>query len=286
MSIFKENIIWYRQKKTMKLICQYTILVASAIMFAFPLFWMISTSLKIDKQIFAFPIVWIPHPVAWYNYVETVNYIPFLRYFGNTMFYAVFSVVGIMLSSSLVAYSLSRIEWPGRNVFFAGTLATIMLPFTVTMVPLFIFFSRLNWIDSFKPLIIPYWFGHPFYIFLLRQFFLTIPKELSDAAKIDGCSELGIYWRIIMPLSKAALTVAGVFTFMFCWHDFLGPLIYINSQDKFTLALGMNSYLSQYGSEWALLMAAGTLMTLPIIIIFFLTQRTFIQGISLTGIKE
>jgi multiple sugar transport system permease protein len=191
-----------------------------------------------------------------------------------------------VISNALIAYGFARIRWPGRDVVFALTLATMMIPFPVIMVPVFAIFRELGWVGSFKPLWVPAWFGSAFNIFLLRQFFRTIPTELSDAARIDGCSELGIFWNVVVPLSKPALAVVALFHFMYVWNDFLGPLIYLTDQKMFTLSLGLQFYQSQHGgTEWNLLMAASTLIVLPLIVVFFFTQRSFIQGISLTGLK-
>ena len=210
----------------------------------------------------------------------------FFTYLRNTLIVCVLGVIGVVLSSSLVAYGFSRIRWPGRDVLFIMTLATMMIPFPVTMIPLYGVFRKLHWIGSLKPLWVPAFFGSAFSIFLLRQFFLTIPEELSDAARIDGCSELGIYWRIILPLSKPALAVVALFHFLYAWNDFLGPLIYLTKQSSFTLSLGLQFYQSQHGgSEWHLLMAAATIIILPIIVLFFFTQKFFIRGITMTGIK-
>jgi multiple sugar transport system permease protein len=247
---------------------------------------MVSTSLKQDIEVFRFPPNWIPEIPQWNNYVEAIQYIPFFRYTVNTLVICVLTVIGSVLSCSLVAYSLARIEWPGRDFLFMLTLAVLMIPFPVTMIPLFIVFSRLGWVSTFKPLIIPYFFGSPFYIFLLRQFLMTIPREISDAAYLDGASDFQIYSRLILPLTKPALATVALFQFMSSWHDFLGPLIYLNDERKYTLSLGLHQFQTAYGTEWQLLMAASTLMSIPIIILFFLAQRTFIQGITLTGIKE
>ncbi|MBM3499709.1 MAG: carbohydrate ABC transporter permease [Armatimonadetes bacterium] len=194
-------------------------------------------------------------------------------------------MVGTLLSCSLVAYGLARIRWRGRNALFYGIIATMMLPFQVTMVPIFVVFARLGWVDSFLPLTVPAFFGNAFFIFLLRQFFLTIPDELADAARIDGCSEWDIYWRVVLPLAKPALATVGLFAFMNTWNDYVGPLIYLSDASKYTLSLGLASFSSQYGSYPGMLMAVTVVMTLPIIVLFFLAQRTFIQGITLTGIK-
>ncbi len=211
----------------------------------------------------------------------------FLIYLRNTLIVAVLGVIGTVLSSSLAAYGFARIQWAGRDRLFLVALSTMMVPFAVTMVPMYGVFRALGWIGTLKPLWVPAFFGSAFNIFLLRQFFRTIPQDLSDAARIDGCSEWGIYWRIILPLSKPALAVVALFHFMWAWNDFMGPLIFLTKQETYTLSLGLQFYQSQHGgSEWHFLMAASTLMILPIVVLFFFTQRTFIQGISTTGMKN
>ncbi len=219
------------------------------------------------------------------NYRRGLVFIPFLQQLRNTLVICVACVVGTLLSCSLVAYGLSKIEWRGRGVLFMMILSTMMLPFQVTMVPLFAVFARLGWVDTFLPLTVPAFLGSAFYIFLLRQFFMTIPRDLSEAAKLDGCSEFDIYRRVVLPLSKPALAMVGLWTFMGAWNDFVGPLIYLVDESRYTLSLGLAMFLGQYGSEYGMLMAVSTVVTIPIIILFFLTQRTFIQGITLTGMK-
>jgi multiple sugar transport system permease protein len=208
-----------------------------------------------------------------------------LLYAKNTVIITGMSVIGVLLSSPLVAYGLARIDWKGRDVLFLLIVSTMMVPYQVTMIPVYLLFNSLGWINTYLPLTVPSYFGNAFFIFLLRQFFMTIPRELSDAARIDGCSELTIYARIILPLAKPSLAVVALFQFIWVWNDFLGPLIYLKDQTSYTLSLGLQQFQSGYQTEWALLMAAASMMTLPIIILFFLTQRTFIQGITLTGIK-
>jgi multiple sugar transport system permease protein len=256
-----------------------------AVSFVFPLFWMLSTSLKPTIEQMRWPPVWIPHPFDFANYPQAMNFEPFLHYVLNTLYYGLFSVVGTLLSSSVVAYGFARVNWPERNFLFIVMLATLMLPFQVTMVPLFVLFKTLGWVGSFKPLIVPAFFGSAFNIFLLRQFFLTIPFSLSEAAYMDGASEFTIFLRIIIPLAKPALATVALFQFIYAWNDFMGPLIYLNNQSLYTVSLGLQTYVSSYGTQWGLLMAASAVATLPIILLFFLTQRTFIQGISLTGVK-
>ncbi|RKX33490.1 MAG: carbohydrate ABC transporter permease [Verrucomicrobia bacterium] len=210
----------------------------------------------------------------------------FPLYLKNTLILCFLTVIGTVFSSSLAAYGFSRIQWRGRNKVFLVALATMMIPFPVVMVPIYCMFRWLGWIGTLRPLWVGSFFAGAFNVFLLRQFFMTIPKDLSDAARIDGCSELRIYWQIMLPLCRPALMVVALFQFMFTWNDFLGPLIYLTDQKTFTLALGLQFFQSQHGgTEWHYLMAASTLVTLPIIVLFFFTQKTFIEGISMTGLK-
>jgi ABC-type glycerol-3-phosphate transport system permease component len=248
---------------------------------------MISTSLKTDPQVYRVPPIWIPNPVRFRNYLEVLTRRPFGLWLVNTLRYAIPSTIGAIISCSLVAYSFSRIRWPGRDVVFYLCIATMMIPFQVQMIPLYILFSRLGWVNSYRALVFPAFFGNAYFIFLLRQFFMTIPQELSDAARVDGCSELGIYWRIIMPLSWPALAVVALFQFMFAWNDYLGPLIFLNRENLFPLALGLQSMRSSFTEEllWPYMMAASTMVIAPIILIFFFVQRTFVEGITLSGIK-
>lgn len=263
----------------------HLVLLPAAAMFLIPFLWMVSTSLKPNEQLFAYPPVWWPSPIMWSNYPKSVTYVPFFTYFGNTLFIAITSVVGVVFSSSLVAYSLARIPWPGRNILFLMTIATLMLPSQVTLIPVFLVFKNLGWVGDFRPLILPQFFGFALYIFLMRQFFMTIPQELSEAARIDGANEFRIFWSVILPLAKPALATVAVFQFIRSWTDYLGPLIYLNDQNLYTLQLGLYQYSSQYGREWGLLMAAAVLITLPVIVVFFFTQKTFVQGVTLSGIK-
>lgn len=271
----------------------HVVLIAGSLLCLFPLVWMMSTSLKEIKETMHMPPTWIPAHFQWHNYKDAVlyqreklGYIPFLRYGLNTLYLAVLTVPGVVLSNALIAYGFARIPWRGRETLFALTLATMMIPFPVTMVPMYVLFRHLHWIGTFKPLWVGAWFGGAFNIFLLRQFFRSIPEELSDAARVDGASEFRIFAQIILPLAKPALAVVALFHFMYVWNDFLGPLIYLQDQKQFTLALGLQAYQSQHGgTEWNMLMAAATIMVLPVIVLFFFTQKTFIQGITVTGLK-
>lgn len=262
--------------------------------FALPFVWMLSTSLKtLDKTMEVPPHFW-PSPMVPGNYWKVINHpkLDFPLLARNTLIIAVLSVLGTTLSSSLVAYGLSKVRFKGRGMLFAVMLATMMIPFPVMMVSLFSIFrwlgdhTPIQFLGTLRPLWLPAWFGSAFNIFLLRQFFMTIPDELSEAALMDGCSEWGIFQRIILPLSKPALSVVALFTFMGAWNDFLGPLVYIQHPQQYTLALGLQTFQSQHGgTEWNLLMAASVLVILPVIILFFLAQKTFIQGIATTGLK-
>ncbi len=264
----------------------HLVLLSAAMLFLFPLLWMVSTSLKPIAETMKIPPVWLYWPPQFKNFWDAVNYIPFLRYTLNTLIVCSLAIIGTVSSCSLVAYGFSRIKWPGRDIFFVVTLATMMIPFPVIMVPLYAVFRELGWIGSLKPLWAPAFFGSAFNIFLLRQFFLGIPNDLSDAARIDGCNELVIFWRIILPLCKPVLAVVTLFTFIYHWNDFLAPLIFLTKQETFTLSLGLQFYQSQHGgTQWHMLMAASVLVVAPVIVLFFFTQRTFIKGIALTGIK-
>jgi len=264
---------------------RHLILIMVGIFFALPLVWMVSTSLKSNRQIFVFPPQWIPKPVIWRNYPDVFDYAPFLLYFKNTMIIEVACILGTLLSSSLVAYGFSRLNAPGKDFLFILMLSTMMLPYQVWMIPLYVLFTKIGWVNTFYPLTIPAFFGNALYIFLLRQFFLTIPKELEDAARLDGCSYFRIYWQIMLPLTKPALATVVIFTFMGVWNDFLGPLLYLQEPEKYTLAIGLQVFLTQHGADWGLLMAASTMIVLPVIVTFFFTQKQFIQGIVLTGLK-
>lgn len=255
------------------------------LLFIAPFLWMVSTSFKVDTQVFSDRVEWIPHPFRWQNYPDALASFPFLLYLRNTLFVCVMTMIGTVVSATLPAYGFSRLKWKGRDTLFLILLMTIMLPAQVTMLPVFLIFRSLGWTGTFLPLIVPSFFGGAFSIFLLRQFFLTIPQELSDAARIDGCSELGILTRIIVPMARPAIATVALFAFTGAWMDFLNPLIYLHDEDTYTLAIGLQAFLGRHGGEWNLLMAAATVITLPMLVLFFFAQRTFIQGITLTGMK-
>ena len=263
-----------------------TLAVGSALMLV-PFFWLLSSSLKAPHEIYVFPPKWIPDPVRWLNYREVFEVVAVLRYTANTMIVTIFSTLGVILSSSMAAYGFARLRFKGRDIMFALILSTVMLPYVVTMIPVYILFTRLGWIGTYLPLIVPDWFGGPITIFLLRQFFRTIPLELEDAARIDGASRPRIFAQIILPLARPALTVVLVLSLLYNWNDFLAPLIYLHKRDMFTLALGLNALQHfESGLDWThYVMVLATLMVLPVIVIYFLAQRAFVEGIVLTGLK-
>jgi len=294
----------------------YALLLGGSAVFLVPLLWMMSTGLKPLDQTMSMPPTWLPYreyvqegsqlrevkagetvPATatvvrkiaprWENFslaIAAMKYFP--RYLLNTLILCLLTVTGTVLSSALAAYGFSRVEWCGRNRLFTVALATMMVPFPVVMVPVYCLFRSVGWIGTLKPLWVGSFCAGAFNVFLLRQFFMTIPKDLSEAARIDGCSEFRIFWQIVLPLCRPALMVVGLFQFMATWNDFLGPLIYLTEQKDYTLALGLQFFQSQHGgTEWHYLMAASTLIALPVIILFFFTQKTFIEGISMTGIK-
>jgi len=264
----------------------YVLLVISSIIILIPIFWMLSTALKEDSEVYLFPPEWIPKRIYPNNFIRALTFLPFGRYFINTSVITFLSVIGQLISSSLVAFGFARLKARGKGLLFMLVLSTMMIPSQITMIPIFVLFKLLNWVDSFKPLIIPNFFGGTFFIFLLRQFYMTIPIELDDAAKIDGCSYFGIYTRIILPLTKPALATVAIFTFMWNWNDFMGPLIYLNSREKLTLSLALSRFTGMYGmTAWNLLMAASIVVALPCFILFFFAQKYFIQGIVITGLK-
>jgi multiple sugar transport system permease protein len=264
------------------------LLVIFGIAFIAPFAWMVSTSLKPLNETMSLPPRWIPSVIQWHNYRDAINAMGhFWRYAANTFFICLMTVIGTVMSSALAAYGFSRIEWKGRDRLFLVLLATMMIPFPVVMVPLYSLFRNLGWIGTFKPLWVPAFFASAFNVFLLRQFFLSLPRDISESARIDGCSEMQIFLRIILPLSKPALLVVALFQFMFSWNDFLGPLIFLTEQKDFTLALGLQSFQSQNGgTAWHHLMAASTLVVLPVLVLFFFAQRAFIEGIATTGGKN
>ncbi len=268
----------------------YLALAAGAVPTLLPFVWLIRSALMQDTQMFIAPPQWIPDPFQWSNFTEALTAQPFGRYFVNTVVIAVINVLGTVLTCSVAAFSFSRLRWRGRNVVFAVLLSGVMLPYAVTLIPTFVMWQELGALNTIAPLTVPSWFagagGGVLNVFLLRQFVLTIPFELDEAAYIDGASPWRVFWLIVMPLSKPAIIVVTIFTFIGTWNDFLGPLLYLNDEEKYTLSLGLASFQSIYITQWGYLMAASAAVIAPIIALFFFLQRYFIEGVTLTGIKN
>jgi multiple sugar transport system permease protein len=257
-----------------------------AIVMLVPFAWMLSTSVKADDEVFLVPLRWFPRLVILGNYVEATRTVPFLTYAVNSIHITLLVVIGSVVSSSLVAFAFARLRARGRDALFIILLGTLMLPREVTLVSTYLIFKGFGWLDTYNPMIIPAYFADAFYVFLLRQFYLTLPHELDDAAKIDGCGFFDIYARIVLPLSKPALATVAIFSFFDSWNTFQAPLIYLNTMTKYTIPVGLNFFLSQYGSTpWNQMMAASIVAMIPCLIVFFFAQRTFIQGTVLTGLK-
>lgn len=275
------------KKSTVYSILTHAVLVILGMVFILPFLWMISTSLKPPQDMFVLPPKWIPETIMWSNYEKALTQIPFFRYAGNTLFLTVVKIVGVLLSTSMVAYAFARLKFRGRNLMFGIMLATMMLPAQVTLIPLFVMYNKFHWLDTYLPLTVPSFFavGSAFYIFMLRQFMKGLPNELSESAKIDGCSHFRFFLQIVLPLCKPALATVTIFTFMATWNDFLGPLIFINDRKKITLALGLRAFQQQYTAQWNLMMAASIVSMVPTLAIFFFSQKYFIEGITFTGIK-
>ncbi|MBN8639509.1 MAG: carbohydrate ABC transporter permease [Anaerolineae bacterium] len=253
--------------------------------FSLPLYWLVITALKSDVEVFRNPPTWFPSVVMWQNFPDAVAEIPFVKYVTNSMIYATLSCLGAAFSSTLVAYGFSKVQWRGRNLVFGLVLATMFLPGQVTMIPTYMVWRTLNLTGTMWPLIIPSFLGNAYYIFLMRQFMRTVPDELIDAARIDGCSEFGVLRRIMLPLIRPALVFVVLQQFLGAWKDFFGPLIYLQRQDQFTLSLGLQQFQSAHNTDYALLMACSALFTIPLLVLFFFGQRYFIEGVTLTGLK-
>ena len=263
----------------------YVILTVLAILFVLPIFYLFMGAFKAESELFRVPFKWLPDKFILDNFSNMFQSIPFMRYLKNTMIIVVFNIVGSLLSCSLVAYGFSRLRWPGRDKVFILVLITMILPYQVTLVPLFLMFTKIKWIGTFLPLIVPCFFGNPFFIFLLRQFFTGIPQDISEAARIDGASEFTIFSRLILPMAKPALTTVALFAFIRSWNDFLGPLVFLGRDELYTLSLAASMLKSNLDPNWSVLLALGTVMILPVLLIFFVMQKYFIQGIAMSGIK-
>jgi multiple sugar transport system permease protein len=270
------------------------VLVLGCLLFILPFYFMVTSAVKSTAEATRFPPSLIPVSWVWSNFIDAVNYIPFGLYAFNSLVITIGATIGAVLSNTMIAYGFSRIQWPGRNVVFYICVATIFLPYPVILVALFDIFGKLpafglqgaqHWVDTFLPLIVPAFFGNPFYIFLMRQFMLGIPRELSDAAKVDGASEIQAFWKVILPLTRPAVVVVGILAAVAAWNEFLLPLLYLQSNDKYPLAVGLAFFTSEHDVAYNLLMAASTLIVLPIVILFLFAQRFFIEGITVGGVK-
>ena len=273
-------------KRRITLAFVYLALAAGGVVILAPFIWMLSTAVKVPGTEFIYPPQLFTRPLRWNNFIDGWTALPFTRWFFNTSVITVLSVGGAVISSSLVAYGFARLEFPGRTALFVILLSTMMLPFHVRLIPMFITFRFLGWIDTYLPLVVPFFFGGvPFFIFLVRQFFLTIPLEMEDAAAIDGAGVFSSFLLIILPLSRPVLGVVGVFAFIRVWNDFLEPLIYIHSMDKMTLSLGLRFFQDQDFTDWTSLMAVSIIVLVPSVALFFVAQKYYIHGVVTTGIK-
>lgn len=284
-----QTVTAYRWRRRLGMALLVLLVSAGAVVLMIPLFWMLSTSLKPLGQIWIYPPQWLPEKPLWENYAQVFTTRPYIRYVLNTLYLVVVAEIGTLFSCSLIAFGFARTRFPGRNLLFYIVLGTTMIPGYATLIPLFLLFRELGWLNTFHPLLVPTFFGSPIYIFLLRQFYMTIPLELDEAAKLDGCGYFGIYWRILIPLVKPALATVAIFTFIGHWNDYFGPLIYLMDEEKWPVALGLLTYrnmASGYYISWNILMAASFLTLLPVLMVFFFAQRTFIQGVVMTGVEK
>jgi len=273
-----------RSRQRLVAIADHSLLIAAAIAFLAPFAFMVMTALMTDAQSLS-PDLW-PKPFQWSNFTDVFDQAPFLRYTANSMLYAGLATIGVLVSSIPVAYALSRLRWKGRDAIFLLVLASMMLPAQVTAVPLYVMWSKLHMVGSLAPVIIPNWFGDAFSIFLLRQFFMTIPEEYADAARVDGCGELRIMLTVIMRLAKPAIAAVALFSFLYCWNDFFGPLLYTGENEHhWTVSLGLSQFRTTYQVHWNLTMAATILFMAPVIGLFFAAQKAFVEGVTLTGVK-
>ncbi len=274
----------------------YLTLTVSGLVVAAPLYWLVRSSLMVEGDQFIWPPLLWPHPIAWHIYVDIfqIPYIPMILFLRNSVVMAGLAVIGDVFSASLVGFSFARLRWHGRDFFFAILVATLFVPSQVTIIPLFLFFKQIGWLNTLLPLIVPSWFGHAFMIFLMRQFTMTVPLDLDDAARIDGCDTFRIYWNVVVPLTKPALATIAIFSFQNKWNEFFEPLIYISKADVFPLAVGVQMFRSALASpgggvsgnvSWSHLLAATVVLVLPIATVFFFAQRAFIQGIVVSGVK-
>jgi multiple sugar transport system permease protein len=274
-----------RQAEVTEKVLGYATLIAVALILVLPLYWMLSTALKDEMQTFAIPPTWSPNPIQWQNFAQVFQEVPFGRFIFNTFILVGLNILGELFAVTLVAYGFARVRFPGRSILFLLMLSTLMIPYQVTLVPRFILFSKLGWINTYLPLTVPAFTGSSFLIFLVRQYMMSIPFDLDEAAYIDGASRLQVFWHIILPLSRPALMLVIVFTFVGVWNDFLQPLLYLNDPNLFTVSLGLSFFQDTRSTNWNLLMAGSLLATIPPLLLFFFAQRQLIGGISIEGLK-
>jgi len=284
------NVRWWQSRRFGTLIHDivvYTLLVLLSLLFFFPFYWMVLSALKPEYKIFVWPPEWIPNPPQWVNFRDAFAnpLLPFPIFFRNTLIIEVGMIVGRLISCVLIAYAFARLEAPGKNALFSVLLATLMIPGAVLLIPRFILFTRLGWINTYLPLIVPAWFGEAYAIFLMRQFFMSIPRELEEAAVLDGAGTLRVIWNVIVPLSTPVLAVIVILSFRDIWNDLQNPLLYLSEVNKYTVAVGLAYFNGQFDVKMHHLMAASVVCLLPVLVLFFLTQRAFVEGISMTGIK-
>ena len=279
------QLVFSKISRVVGTVLTYAVLCVGAFVFALPFFWVLSTSIKPEAFAYAVPMIWIPPKIQFDAYAYGWQTLPFTYFFRNTAFITVVNMVGITLSSSLVAFAFARIRFKGRDVLFLILLSTMMLPAQVTLIPIYVAWSRIGAVNTFWPLIVPQWLTNAYNVFLLRQYMMTIPLEMDDAARIDGAGWFRIYWQIIMPMSRAALGVVAIQAFAWNWNNFLGPLIYLNETKKFTVSIGLALFRSQQSSKMPETMAMSIVALIPVLIVFFIAQRYFIQGIVITGVK-
>ncbi|ELB26916.1 TPA: carbohydrate ABC transporter permease [Enterococcus faecium] len=279
MDYFKKTSVNRQTKK----ILSYVLMTVIGIILIIPLLWMVFTSLKPMEEIVRYPPTFFPEKIVWENYLDTIAAFPFWRYARNTLFITVLVVIGNVLSNSFIAYGFAKLDFPGKKLMFALVLSTMMIPGFVTMIPQYVLFSKIGWVGTYLPLIVPSFFGNAFNIFLMRQFYLSINNELIEAAEIDGANYLYIWSHLMLPLTKPALITIAINSFNAAWNDFLGPLLYIQDQEKYTLQIGLQVFQNQATTQWNYLMAGATLVLIPTILLFFFAQRYFIEGMDLTG---
>lgn len=275
----------YRFGVFMKKFFIYFILLAFAMLFLVPFFFLLMGSFKTTSELFRVPFHWLPDHFKFDNYVELFTTIPFFKYLKNTMIIVLFNIVGSLISNSLIGYGFSRLRWPGRDKVFMIVLVTMILPYQVTLIPLYLMYTKMKWVGTFLPLIVPCFFGNAFFIFLMRQFLVGIPKEITESARIDGASEFKIFLQLIMPISKPALATVAIMSFMRSWNDFLGPLVFLGNDKLYTLSLAASMLKSTLDPNWDMLLTLGVVMVLPVLLLFFVLQKYFIQGITMSGIK-